>query len=197
MKLLNKVFLMKNYSLFFVFLLILSSCSNKLSEEQIAKYKTEGKEIAMATAKKMGSNLTEKMKNGGVKEAVPFCNTMAYPLTEEMSKKYKVEIRRTSDKLRNDKNKPNDEEKKIIDLYKNDLAANKALKPVVKIDASGNPHFYGPIILQKKCLACHGSVGDEVSVKTDSLIRSYYPNDKAVGFKEGDLRGIWSIAFLN
>jgi len=197
LKLLNKVVLMKNHILFFGFLLILSSCSNKLSEEQVAKYRTEGKEMAMATAKKLGSNLSQKMKEGGVKEAVPFCNTMAYSLTEEMSKKYNAEIRRISDKLRNDKNKPNDEEKIIIDRYKNALAANKELKPVVEIDASGNPHFYAPIILQKKCLACHGSVGNEVSVKTDSLIKSFYPNDKAVGFKEGDLRGIWSITFLN
>ncbi len=135
------------------------------------------------------------MKEGGVKEAVPFCNNMAYPLTEEMSTKYNAEIRRTSDKLRNEKNRPNDEEKKIIDNYKKAMASNKQLKPIVEIDASGNPHFYAPIILQKKCLACHGSIGKEVSIETDSLIRSYYSTDKAVGFKEGDLRGIWSITF--
>ena len=188
---------MKNYILFFVFFLILTSCSSSLSEEEVVKYTAEGKEMAMATAKKLGSNLTQKMKEGGVKEAVPFCNTMAYPLTEEMSKKYNAEIRRTSDKLRNEKNKPNNEEKKIIEDYKKGLASNKQLKPVVAIDASGNPHFYAPIILQKKCMTCHGAVGGEVSIKTDSLIKSYYPNDKAVGYKEGDLRGIWSIAFLN
>jgi ABC-type phosphate transport system auxiliary subunit len=161
------------------------------------KYTTEGKEMAMATTKKLGSNLTQKMKEGGVKEAVPFCNTMAYSLTDEMSKKYNAEIKRTSDKLRNEKNKPNDEEKKIIEDYKKAMASNKQLKPVVAMDASGNPHFYAPIILKKKCMTCHGAVGGEVSVTTDSLIRSYYPNDKAVGFKEGDLRGIWSIKFLN
>ena len=190
-----KVILMKNCISLIVFILILSSCANGLSEEQVVKYRTEGKEMAMATAKKLGSNLSQKMKEGGVKEAIPFCNTMAYPLTAEMSKKYNAEIRRTSDKIRNEKNEANDEEKKIINDYKNALAASKELKPVIEIDASGSPHFYSPIILQKKCLACHGSVGDEVSVSTDSLIRSYYSNDMAMDFKEGDLRGIWSIKF--
>lgn len=190
-----KVFLMKNYILFIVFIFILSSCSNRLSEEEVVKYKTEGKEMAMATAKKLGSNLSQKMKEGGVKEAIPFCNTMAYPLTMEISEQYNAEIRRTSDKIRNEKNKPTDEEIKIINGYKKALAASKDLKPVIEKDASGSPHFYSPIILQKKCLACHGSVGDEVSVSTDSLIRSYYSNDMAMGFREGDLRGIWSIKF--
>jgi len=188
---------MKNIGFLLVVILILSGCSRTLSEEQKVKYKAQGKEIAMSTAKNLGSKLSQKMKEGGVKEAVPFCNTMAYPLTEEMSKKYNVEIKRTSDKWRNDKNKPNEEENKIIDFYKKALAANEQLEPVIEIDNTGNPHFYGPIVLQKKCLACHGSIGKEVSVKTDSLIKSYYSNDKALGFKEGNLRGIWSIKFLN
>jgi len=188
---------MINYGFLLVFILILSGCTKALSEEQRDKYITEGNEMALATANKLGSNLSQKMKEGGVKDAVPFCNTMAYPLTEEMSKKYNVEIKRTSDKLRNHKNKPNEEENNIIDYYEKALEANEQLEPVVEIDASGNPHFYGPIIMQKKCLACHGSVGKEVSMKTDSLIKSYYSNDKAIGFKEGDLRGIWSITFLN
>ena len=118
---------MKKHILFFVFLLILSSCSKKLSEEQIVKYTTEGKEMAMATANKLGSNLIQKMKEGGVKDAVPFCNTMAYPLTEEMSKKFNAEIRRTSDKIRNEMNNPDDGESKIINDYKKALVANKKL----------------------------------------------------------------------
>lgn len=180
-----------------VMMVLFSACSGTLSDEQKLKYTNEGKEMAMATANKLGTNLVQKMKEGGVKEAVPFCNTMAYPLTEEMSEKYHAEIRRTSDKIRNEKNKPGNDEDKVINNYKKALAENVKLEPVVEIDAQGNPHFYAPIILQKKCLACHGSIGKEVSVKTDSLIKSYYPNDKAIGYKEGDLRGIWSITFKN
>lgn len=188
---------MKNHILLLGLILLLSGCSTALSEEQITKYTTEGKEMAKATANKLGSHLILKMKEGGVKDAIPFCNTMAYPLTEEMSKKYNAEIRRTSDKIRNENNKANNEENQIIDEYKKTLAANKQLKPVVEIDASGSPHFYAPIIMQKKCLTCHGTIGNEVSVRTDSLIKTYYSTDKAIGFKEGDLRGIWSIKFKN
>jgi hypothetical protein len=60
----------------------------------------------------------------------------------------------------------------------------------------GDRHFYAPIIVQKKCLTCHGEVGVDVTKKSDSIIESYYPKDLATGFKEGDLRGIWSITFI-
>lgn len=186
---------MNKITLVLVALVILSSCSESLSKKEIEKYTVQGKEIAQATAKKLGGIMAEKMKDGGVKEAVPFCNTKAIPLTEEMSNKFNVSIKRTSHLLRNENNKPNDEEVLIMDNYKDLIAKGKKLKPVVEMDDNGDPHFYAPIILQKKCLTCHGEVGTDVTKKSDSIIESYYPMDLATGFKEGDLRGIWSITF--
>ena len=186
---------MYKITLLFSALFILSSCSKSLSKKEVEKYTIQGKEIAQATAKKLGGTLVEKMKDGGVKDAVPFCNTKAIPLTEEMSNKFNVDIKRTSHLLRNENNKPNDEEILVINNYKDLMAKGKGLNPVVELDNDGNPHFYAPIILQKKCLTCHGEVGVNVTKKSDSIIESYYPKDLATGFKEGDLRGIWSITF--
>ena len=186
---------MYKITLLFSALFILSSCSKSLSKKEVEKYTIQGKEIAQATAKKLGGTLVEKMKDGGVKDAVPFCNTKAIPLTEEMSNKFNVDIKRTSHLLRNENNKPNDEEILVINNYKDLMAKGKGLKPVVELDNDGKPHFYAPIILQKKCLTCHGEVGVNVTKKSDSIIESYYPKDLATGFKEGDLRGIWSITF--
>jgi len=186
---------MHKFFLIFVFVAVLSSCSKSLSKSEVEQYTIKGAEIAQTTAKKLGGTLVEKMKDGGVKEAVPFCNTTALPITEEMAYKFNVDIKRTSHLLRNQKNKPNEEEVLVLNNYSKLFANNKPMKPVVEIDKSGNPHFYAPIILQKKCLACHGEIGIDVTKKSDSIIESYYPKDLATGFKEGDLRGIWSIAF--
>ena len=186
---------MNKISLLIVALFVLGSCSKSLSKKEIEQYTGKGKEIAQATAKKLGGNLVKKMKAGGTEKAIPFCNTKADPLTKEMSKKYNVDIKRTSHKLRNEINSPNKEETKIINRYKSLFDEGKPLKPIVELDKSGKPHFYAPIKLQKKCLTCHGSLTEDINVKTDSIIKSYYPKDLAVGFKEGDLRGIWSITF--
>ncbi len=175
--------------------LITFSCSTSLSDKEIKEYTIKGKEIAEATANNLVTNLSQKMKSGGVTEAVPFCNTMAHPLTEEIEKKYDVTIKRTSLSIRNEKNKPTEGEIIVLNQYKNSFANNESLKSIVNLDSTEKPHFYAPILLQKKCLTCHGTVGKEVTVQTDSIVKSYYPNDQANGFKEGDLRGIWSITF--
>ncbi len=159
------------------------------------KYAEKGKEIALSTSEHLGGQLTKSMKKGGTASAIPFCNTMAMPLTDEISVKYSTVINRTSYKVRNKSNAPTNEETRILSTYKELIETNKQLKPIVEIDKSGNPHFYAPILLQHKCLACHGEIGKNVTVETDSIIKSFYPHDAATGFKEGDLRGIWSISF--
>ncbi len=186
---------MKKIVFLFVVVLLVSSCSKSLSKEEKSLYTEQGKVIAQATAKKLGGTLVKKMKEGGVKDALPFCNEKAIPLTKQMSEKYNVTIKRTSHRLRNDENSPNEEEVRVINKYNTLSAEGKPMKPIVELDISGKPHFYAPIKLQKKCLACHGKIGSEITVKSDSIIKSYYPNDLATGFKENDLRGIWSITF--
>ena len=123
---------MNKIALILVALFILSSCSKSLSKKEVEKYTIQGKEIAQATAKKLGGNLVEKMKDGGVKEAVPFCNTKAISLTDEMSNKFNVSIKRTSHLLRNENNKANDEEVLVINNYRDLLTKGKDLKPVVE-----------------------------------------------------------------
>ena len=51
--------------------------------------------------------------------------------------------------------------------------------------------------MQANCLVCHGTINETVTIKMDSIIKSLYPNDKAIEYSEGDLRGIWSITFKN
>jgi len=174
-----------------VLTLLLSCSNNNLSDKEIATYTTKGKEIGKATMKKLGSNLMQQMKFGGVKQAIPFCNLSANPLTLEMAKKHNVNIKRVSHKLRNENNKPNEAEDAIIKQYLTSISKGEKTKPIVTKDKNKKIHFYAPIKMQKKCLACHGTV----SKQTDSIIKSIYPNDNALGFKEGDLRGVLSVTF--
>lgn len=175
-----------------IFTVTILSCTNtSLSEKEIKSYTIKGKEIGQATMQKLGNNLMQQMKTGGVKQAIPFCNVAAIPLTEELSKKHNVSIKRTSHKLRNENNKPSLEEERILKKYLNAIEKNEKIQPTVLKGKNGKVHFYAPIKTQKKCLACHGNV----SKKTDSILKIPYPNDKAIGFKKGDLRGLMSITF--
>ncbi len=175
--------------------LLLSCSQNSLSDKEIKEYTLKGKEIGKTTVKKLGSNLMKNMKEGGPSQAIPFCNVAVNPLTEGVAKEYNVSIKRTSHKIRNEKNNPNEKEEEILNQYLASLSKGEKLKPIVSKGKDGKVHFYAPMKLEGKCMACHGTVGKEVTVKTDSLIKSLYPNDKATGFNVGDLRGIVNITF--
>ena len=44
------------------------------------------------------------------------------------------------------------------------------------------------------CLQCHGTE-KEVSPETYKAIKNLYPKDRALGYAENEVRGIWSIQF--
>jgi len=171
------------------------SCSGGFSEKEKQQYTEQGKEIAQATFKELSSNLMTQMKAGGPAQAIPFCNVQAAPITEELSKKYDVVIKRTSNKLRSCENEPTERELEIMDSYEQLISENKDLKPIVEIDLDNKKHFYAPIKIKANCLVCHGKVNETMTVKTDSIIKTLYQFDIATGYSEGDLRGLWSITF--
>lgn len=188
---------MKKISFVIVAGLFLLSCEDKLTMEKEAEFKKLGVEIAQSATQELSSNLMAKMKEGGVEASIPFCHASALTITEKKAKEYQAEIKRTSHKIRNPKNKPSEEDteilKKFISLTEND----EALEPIVQKGEDNRIVFYSPILMQKQCLACHGSPGMELAVRTDSILKSYYPEDQATGFKEGELRGMWKITFKN
>lgn len=158
-------------------------------------YLKEGKEITGAAFTALSTKLSEQMKMGGPKQAIPFCNVEALPVTDSLAKVFDVEIKRTSDKLRNPKNRATDRELEIIDAYKKFNSNGMVLKPVVEKGVDNMIHFYAPIKTSGKCLKCHGKTGELLDVKTDSIIKSLYPSDRATGYGDEQVRGIWSITF--
>ncbi|MBL4747183.1 MAG: DUF3365 domain-containing protein [Flavobacteriaceae bacterium] len=185
------------YTVLFVLFVALVSCDTtaKLSKEAQEEYLSKGKDISQKTFKLLSGNLMQQMQQGGPSQALPFCNLQAIPLTESIALQENVQLKRLSTLYRNIKNKPNVAEERILNTYNRALINGEKLSPVLMSSPTGKPQFYAPIIIGEKCLSCHGTVGKEISLKTDSLIKTMYPKDLATGYKVGDLRGIWSIQF--
>ncbi len=176
-------------------LLALYSCESGLSEKQKQEYVQQGDEIVASAGEKLSSTLMSKIQEGGIPEAVGFCNQSALPITSKMSAYHGAEIKRTSLKFRNPQNAPTEEETKVLKHFSEAMAQGDSLRPVVQLEKDGRAHYYAPILAQKKCLMCHGQLNRELSVAVDSIIKSRYPEDLATGYNEGDLRGMWSVTF--
>lgn len=167
----------------------------ELTIEESQAYTLKGQEIAQQTFKALSRNLKKAMGEGGVKNAVKFCNVQESVIVDSLSKHYDVSIKRTSHKLRNEKNKPNASEQEMIDYYLNASKTTEDLFPEVKRNTDNTVSFYAPIHLQPLCVTCHGTVGKTVSETDYKSILALYPNDKAVDFDIDEFRGIWSITF--
>ncbi|ATH06818.1 hypothetical protein BIY24_02350 [Halobacteriovorax marinus] len=144
-------------------------------------------ELAIKKIKEFGKILKKELKAGLKKspeKAVEICNLRAPEIQKQVSSEG-VLIGRVSLKNRNPKNKPKDWMKDYI----NQFHANEIKKAYVtaKLE-NGKTGLLKPIRTMPMCLKCHGSNIDEGLYKT---IKSKYPNDKAIGYKAGDIRGFF------
>jgi len=189
---------MKSILSIFLILVVLSSCTSEEEKHQQAtmrKFTDLGDRIAGASFASLSGNLKAATIRGGIDEAIKYCNENASSLTDSLSQGFKVKLKRTSTKLRNEKNKSDSLEAYFLDLYSQ---IEKMKKPMVSktiLTRNNEVRYFAPIFLKAQCLTCHGNVGREITEETYSIIKKHYPNDQAIGFQEGELRGIWSINF--
>jgi cytochrome c553 len=154
-----------------------------------------GLKYALETKKVLGKNLMGTIQKSGTVEALQFCNEKAYPLTDSMANNFNAQIKRVSDKPRNPSNQADLKELEKIEYFKNAVANNEDIQPIVE-RFQGEKHFYYPILTNSMCLQCHGKPS---VVKSDVMasIKKLYPNDMAIGYDVNQVRGIWSISFKN
>ncbi|HNU17009.1 MAG TPA: DUF3365 domain-containing protein [Saprospiraceae bacterium] len=135
-------------------------------------------------------NVSEALGKGGPVYAIDYCNVNAIPLTDSMSKAYHVEIQRLSDKNRNPVNAIiSDSDQKAWSKIQSDK------ETFAELNETGEVLYYKPIFTgMPACMKCHGSEQDIASDALE-LLGEKYPEDKATGYRMGDLRGMWKIKF--
>lgn len=174
---------------------------NKAHKNQEASTNSEdlsiedrGLKYALGTKAVLGKNLMGTIQKKGTDEALAFCNVKAYPLTDSMAVVYNSQIKRVTDQPRNPSNQANSSELEFIKTFKNQVADKKAITPLSET-VNGKAHVYYPIVTNTMCLQCHGQPNKDIQPSTLSKIKLLYPNDKAVGYTENQVRGMWHVTF--
>ena len=152
----------------------------------------KGKEYALQVKAELAKNLLGAIAQRGTAGAVDFCNVKAIPITDSLSTKLGVKIRRATDQPRNPDNLGTGDELAYINETKLDLMQNKEIKPKLLRKDSVAVGYY-PIITNAMCLQCHGEKGSEIAYETLKVIMEKYPDDKATGYSSNQLRGIWVV----
>ncbi|MFN3529689.1 MAG: DUF3365 domain-containing protein [Bacteroidia bacterium] len=152
--------------------------------------------IASETFAAMSAVLMHKIQTEGADQAVVFCSERAWPITDSLAQKHGVQISRKAVRYRNPANKATTEEAALLSIWEPMVKEHR--KPEGKIvQRADGIDWYGAIVIpHPRCLDCHGLLDkDDIFPETLAEINKRYPNDKAVNFELGDLRGMWKISY--
>jgi len=154
-------------------------------------YRKLGDSLSMQAQQVLVRNLLGAIQKGGSDYAVDFCSERAMPLTDSLSRKYRVQIQRISVKNRNPKNAASLLERKLLDQFTSPTSLKDTL-----LKTPNGYIYYKPIrVAMPTCLQCHGNPKTDISSATLSTIKQKYRFDKATGYALNDLRGAWKLSF--
>lgn len=146
-----------------------------------------GAELLAPFKRELQQALREGLARGPV-EAIAACREQAPEIAKTMSHDG-IRLGRTSQRLRNPANGAPDWVVPILEGY---LAQPSDRVPTTLSLPSGQSGYVEPILLQPLCTNCHGeALAPDVAARIEEL----YPEDRAVGFQVGDLRGVFWIEF--
>ncbi|TVR82807.1 MAG: DUF3365 domain-containing protein [Chitinophagaceae bacterium] len=207
---------MKNIIILLGIPLILLSCNfenreekriTQTSEEEISiekdeesddlgEFKITAEKIISKAQKNLMQAVTGAIEENGIAYAISYCNEQALELTSEVIEDERMTVSRVSHKYRNPANAANSEELKIIQSYIESLDQDIVPEPIVRTDDTFKIYYTPLLLASPLCLNCHGEVEKEIQVEDFIAIQMLYPNDKAVDFKMGELRGLWKVKVL-
>jgi hypothetical protein len=129
--------------------------------------------------------LTSALAQGGPGFAVKSCHIDVAGITQRIAREKGVAAGRTSDRLRSPTNAPRAWAAPLVAANAGRLAREVDGFAVDLGDAVG---VLRPIAHRPMCASCHGPAETLDPVMRETL-RDRYPVDRAIGFKEGEIRG--------
>lgn len=161
-------------------------------EEQVAA----GRAVVQEFQQRLQAELKAAMKDGPI-NAIGVCSQKAPALAAELSQRHGGKVGRTSLKWRNPKNAPDEWEHKVLELFelrKRHGEAPDTLEFYEVVEREGQKEFrYMKAIAippGAPCLVCHGRALDS---KVDAKLKALYPEDRARGYQQGELRGAFTV----
>lgn len=181
--------------------LLLTSAANLRAEERAAPPGVEAsvaqatREIAGQLLNQLGQKLKTAMTTEGPLAAVSVCKEAAPSIAKSLATEHGIQITRVGTRVRNSKmGVPNAWQKDALNQFDERLARGDKPSDLefwqVIDDGNGKRElrYAKAIMVQPVCLSCHGQTTD-ISAPLAEKIKLEYPDDQAVGYSVGKLRG--------
>lgn len=175
--------------------LSLAACQS-VSTDELDQRTAESRAVTMEFMTTLKGELQTAMKAGGAVNAIQVCNKRAVEIAAGFSEQKGWTVARTSLKYRNPNNAPDAWERKVLEQFEQRKTSGEDAKQMVYaevVEEGGTKMFRfmkaiptGPV-----CLVCHG---EKIDPAVEMRIQKLYPEDRARGFKTGDIRGAFTIS---
>jgi len=182
---------------------VLATCALGLpAAAQTAKvdteaYVTEANVIIKDFMTNLKGELQRALKTEGPAGAIGVCQQAAPAVTREAEAQHGWDVGRTALRLRNQDNAPDEWERGVLEDFvaQREAGADPSKLSVTKVvsrDGVTTFRYMKAIPLaEKPCATCHGT---NVDPDLRAEILEYYPEDEAVGFKPGEIRGAFTMS---
>ena len=180
---------------------IASACTTPNSASTTAvdeKTLGETRAVAGKLVTQLGGRLKAEMTANGPAAAVDVCKKEAPEIAAKLSQETGWRVGRVGTRVRNMLNSPNAWQQAALDEFAKRMAAGEkpdGMESWKVVQEGGKPTllYAKAIAVQPVCLTCHGGA-DYIPDEVKTRLKADYPNDQAVGYSAGELRGAVVIA---
>jgi hypothetical protein len=167
------------------------------ADDEMAALVEEAKGLMMSFGDKLKAELMAGVQAGGPVNAIGVCKDVAPEIAAASSESSGWSVGRSSHRLRNPNNAPDEfTAAAIADFVAREAAGEKAdtlsAAAIVEEDGKRVFHIVKAIPTGDLCVNCHG--GDNVTPEVVAALAQAYPDDQARGFSVGQMRGVFTLS---
>lgn len=154
-----------------------------------------GANAASELQRVLKSELTSAIQAGGPGQAIRVCAQKALLLTQSIPRLMDVPsmtVKRTSLRWRNEMNRPDAIEAKVLREMEARAQAQEPLEAVLRLH-NKTYHYFEPIRTTGLCLTCHG-LEEKMPENVRQALDTLYPGDRARGYAAGEFRGVIHVS---
>ena len=158
----------------------------------------EARRLADELGDKIRGLLVQELQRGGPASAVRVCSEVAQEMTREFNRHTGHHARRVSVRYRNPQNLPDGYEEHVLVRMEVENRQKHLAKEYVEVVKEQNVkvlRYMRPLTVAPVCINCHGPK-ETMTPEVKRMLNEKYPEDRATGFQDGDLRGAISIKIV-
>lgn len=153
----------------------------------------EAWDLSSRFMQRLKPELQSAMASGGPGKAIEICASQAPKIADALSAESGWLVKRVSLKQRNaSRAVPDDWERRVLEDFDRRQAAGETAASLTHGEVVGQHYRYlRAQSVDAVCLVCHG---EQRAPEVQATLKEYYPDDIAVGYSLGQVRGAISVA---